>query len=101
MAFVKVANIADLPPDSLQEVQVGENYYAICNVAGEIHAMSGVCLHRGGPLGQGALHGTTVVCPWHGWEWDCRTGANSFDPDQKVATFPVKVEGAEIWIDVP
>ena len=101
MAFVKVATVADLAPDSLKEVTVGGNCYALCNAGGEIYAISGVCLHRGGPLGQGALQGTHVVCPWHGWEWDCRTGANDYDPDQKVATYPVQIEGADILIDIP
>jgi nitrite reductase (NADH) small subunit len=101
MAFVKVGTISALPPDSLQEVKAGENFYALCNVAGEVHALSGTCLHRGGPLGQGALHDTYIVCPWHAWEWDCRTGANDFDPTQKVATYPVKIEGEDILIDVP
>jgi nitrite reductase (NADH) small subunit len=63
--------------------------------------MAGVCLHRGGPLGQGALHGNHVVCPWHAWEWDCRTGANGYNPDQKLAKYPVKIEGEDILIDIP
>jgi nitrite reductase (NADH) small subunit len=101
MAFLKVASAADLPPGSLREVIVGENCYALCNVEGQVYAMAGLCLHRGGPLGEGALHGTNVVCPWHAWEWDCRTGANDFDPSKKVATYPVKIEGEDILIEIP
>ncbi len=100
MAFVKVASASELGPDSLMEVMVDGNCYALCNAAGEVYAISGVCLHRGGPLGQGALHGTQVVCPWHAWEWDCRTGANDYNPEQKVATYPVKIEGGDILIDI-
>ena len=100
MAFVKVATTSELAPDSLMEVTVDGNCYALCNSGGEVYAISGVCLHRGGPLGQGALHGTQVVCPWHAWEWDCRTGANDYNPEQKVATYPVKIEGGEILIDI-
>ena len=101
MPFVKVGSAGELPPDSLLEVTLGENCYALCNVAGDVYAMAGVCLHRGGPLGQGALHGNHVVCPWHAWEWDCRTGANDYNPDQKLATYPVKIEGEDILIDIP
>ena len=100
MAFIKVASVAEMAPDTMKEVTVGDNCYALCNVEGEIHAVSGVCLHRGGPLGQGALHGTIVVCPWHAWEWDCRTGTNTFNPEQRLATYAVKVEDGEILIDV-
>jgi nitrite reductase (NADH) small subunit len=82
-------------------VDVGEQTFAVCNVGGELYALDGICPHSGGPLGEGALHGSTLVCPWHAWEFDCRTGANDFDPDVTVATFPVKVDAGEILIDVP
>ena len=40
-------------------------------------------------------------CPFHGWEFDCRTGANDGDEDLKLATYPVKVEGGEILVELP
>jgi nitrite reductase (NADH) small subunit len=101
MPFVKVGSTGELPTDSMREVTVGENCYALCNVEGEVYAMAGLCLHRGGPLAEGALHGPKVVCPWHAWEWDCRTGANEYNPDQKTATYAVKLEGEDILIDIP
>jgi nitrite reductase/ring-hydroxylating ferredoxin subunit len=52
-------------------------------------------------LGQGALHGNNVVCPWHAWEWNCQTGANDFNPSQKVATYAVTLEGDDILLEVP
>ena len=101
MSLVKVAHLSQLPADSVTEVTVGNDIYALCNVGGRVTALSGTCLHRGGPLGQGALHGNYVVCPWHAWEWDCQTGANDYDPSQKVATFAVHVEGDDILLEVP
>ncbi|MGA2132863.1 MAG: Rieske (2Fe-2S) protein [Bryobacteraceae bacterium] len=101
MPLVKVASLSTLPADSVAEVTVGGDPYALCNVGGRVTALSGTCLHRGGPLGQGAIHGNNVVCPWHAWEWDCRTGANDFNPAQKVATYAVEVEGDDILLDVP
>jgi nitrite reductase (NADH) small subunit len=101
MAFVKVGLAAMLPPGTVMEAEVGANTYAICNAGGVLHALDGICPHSGGPLGAGALHGNTLVCPWHAWEYDCRTGVNDFDADVAVATFPVKIEGGEILIDVP
>ncbi len=101
MAFVKVTTVSELPPGSVMEAHVGENTFAVCNVEGELHALDGICPHAGGPLGEGALHGNTLVCPWHAWEYDCRTGVNDFDPDVSVAKFPVKIEGGDVLIDVP
>lgn len=101
MPLVKVASLSQLPADSVTEVIVGSEPYAICNVGGRVTALSGVCLHRGGPLGQGAIDRGRVVCPWHAWAWDCQTGANDFDESQKVPTFPVQVEGDDILLETP
>jgi nitrite reductase (NADH) small subunit len=101
MPFMKVARLGDLEEGSMREVTVGGNSYALCNVEGEVHAIAGLCLHRGGPLAEGALHGTKVVCPWHAWEWDCRTGVNDYNPDQRTSTYAVKIEGEDILVDIP
>ena len=101
MPIVKVAQLSQLPAESVTEVTVGADTYALCHFAGRVTAVSGVCLHRGGPLGQGTLHGNRVVCPWHGWEWDCQTGANDFDSSKKVPTFEVRVEGDDVLLQLP
>jgi nitrite reductase (NADH) small subunit len=89
-----------LPPGSVMEVTIGKNVYAICNAGGRIFAVSGVCPHAGGPLGHGALHDHMLVCPWHAWEYDCRSGENDFDPSICLETFTTKVEGDDILIDI-
>jgi len=101
MPFVRVAALAALPPGTLTEAVVGGNSYAVCNVDGEVHALDGICPHAGGPLGQGALHGDTLVCPWHAWEYNCRTAACLHADELKLETFPVKIEGGDVFIDVP
>jgi nitrite reductase/ring-hydroxylating ferredoxin subunit len=42
-----------------------------------------------------------VVCPWHAWEWDCQTGANDYDPAQRVATYPVTLDGDDVLVELP
>jgi len=101
MPLIKVASLSQIPADSVTEVTVGGEPYALCNVGGRITALCGTCLHRGGPLGQGTLDGDYVVCPWHGWEWNSQTGANDMDPAQRVATYAVEVRGDDILLDVP
>ena len=88
-----------LPPGSALHVRVGEDAVAVCNVAGALHAIDGICPHSGGPLGHGTLDGYMLTCPFHAWEFDCRTGASDFH-DVKLATYPVKVEDGEILVDV-
>jgi nitrite reductase/ring-hydroxylating ferredoxin subunit len=82
------------------QVELGEDTVAVCNADGEIHALDGVCPHAGGPLGQGALHGTTLVCPWHAWEYDCRTGVCVFSDEVKLDKFAVRIEGDDILVEV-
>jgi nitrite reductase (NADH) small subunit len=101
MPLLRVARLSALPPDSVMEVMVGEQPYAICNVGGAVRALSGVCLHRGGPLGQGQIHDGRVVCPYHLWEFDCATGEYDYDPAMRVPIFEVKIEGDDILIEVP
>lgn len=101
MPFVKVATLAQLPPDTVKEVLVGREPYAICNVGGTVRALSGVCIHHGGPLGQGQIHEGRVVCPFHLWEFDCTTGEYDYDPTKRVRTFEVKLDGEDILLQVP
>lgn len=99
MSFTKVGNLSALPAGEVMEAEVGGKAYAICNVEGALHAMEGTCPHRGGPLGHGALHGHALVCPWHAWEYDCRTGRNLMDDSVGVTTVAVKLDDDEILID--
>ena len=99
MAFVKVASLASLPPGTVTEVTVGDASYAICNVQGELHALDGICPHAGGPLGQGNVQDNLVICPWHEWAYDCRTGENDYDTGVKLDRFQVKAEGDDILLD--
>ena len=101
MAFLKVAELAQVPPESVLEVMVGEQPYAICNTGGQVRALSGICPHRGGPLGQGQIHEGHVLCPYHLWAFDCATGAYDYDRSKGVATFDVKVEDGAIYLQVP
>lgn len=101
MPLVKVKALAEFPPGAVEEIEAGEAFYAVCNVEGHLHCIEGTCPHAGGPLGQGNLNGNYVVCPWHGWEFDARTGLNDSDEDVKLATFPVVVQDGVVHIDVP
>jgi nitrite reductase (NADH) small subunit len=99
MPLLKVGPLEALPPGSVAEVETGGATYAICNFEGELHCLQGSCPHAGGPLGQGTLNGTLLTCPWHGWEFDCRSGVNDFDEDVQLETFPVVVQDRNIFIE--
>ena len=98
--FVKVAAVSDLPPGKAKSITVGEKMIALCNVDGTFYALDNVCLHRGGPLGEGYLDGDKLECPWHGWQFEVKTGCVSFNRKEKIPTYEVKVEGSDVLVAV-
>ena len=82
--------IEAVPPGSA--LLVGDA--AVFNVAGSFSATQAKCTHRGGPLHEGKLEGSTVTCPWHGTQYDVCTGAVLRGPAiEPVKTYRVIVEG--------
>jgi nitrite reductase/ring-hydroxylating ferredoxin subunit len=101
MPFVRIASQSDLPPNNeAREFPCGEKTICVANVNGTITAMDNVCLHRGGPLGQGTIEKGKVVCPWHGWAWDPSSGQAAHNPNAKVAVYPLKIENDDVLIEL-
>lgn len=98
--LVKVAERSSLPPGQGRVVQAEGRSIALFNVGGRFFALDNTCRHRGGPLGEGVLQGATVACPWHGWQYDVTTGASAVDPAVSVASYPCKVEGDDVFVEV-
>jgi len=96
--WVRVAGASELAPGSCMEAMVGGRAVALYNVDGTVYATANSCLHRGGPLGQGTLDGHTVMCPWHAWTWDVRTGENTANPSLCIPIYEVKVEEGEVLV---
>ncbi len=98
--FTKLTSQTDLPgADEAKEFPCGDKMICVANVNGEISAMDNVCLHRGGPLGEGVIEGGKVICPWHGWAWDPKTGTTDMG-SERLAVYPVKIEGGDVLIDL-
>jgi len=97
--FVKLATQSDLPTlNSVKEFPCGAKTICIANVNGVFSAMDNVCLHQGGPLGEGVILNGKVVCPWHGWEWDPQTGIH--DAHAKVAVYRMKIENGDVMVEI-
>jgi 3-phenylpropionate/trans-cinnamate dioxygenase ferredoxin subunit len=101
MAKHVVAALEELPPGSRKLVTIESRSIALFNIGGEFFALLDRCPHRGGSLCKGRLTGLVEAkepgryvysrpgeilrCPWHGWEFDIRTGRSRCDPE-KVRT---------------
>ena len=99
--FVKLASLDDLPEGGSLEVEHDGRIYALFNVDGVISAIDGICPHQGGPLADGPMDGTCVTCPWHGWQFDVRTGKTPLNSRLTLPVFEVKVEGPDVLVSVP
>jgi nitrite reductase/ring-hydroxylating ferredoxin subunit len=96
---------ADLPPGARRLVRVGRIEVGVFNVDGTILAYRNICPHAGAPVCEGSVSGTTLPsavyeyklghtgcilrCPWHGWEFDLRTGEHLVDPETRLKNLPV------------
>jgi nitrite reductase (NADH) small subunit len=94
------ARRGDVPEGTGKIVEIGGRTLALFHANGEFYAIDNACKHRGGPLGEGEIYGTCVVCPWHGWEYDFATGCNVDDPSMKLACFAVKLDGEDVLVEI-
>jgi nitrite reductase (NADH) small subunit len=99
--FIKLTTQSDLPAaDEAKEFSCGGKMICVANVNDDYSALDNVCLHLGGPLGEGSIENGKVVCPWHGWQYDPKTGAAEDHPGLKVKTYPIKIENGDVFIDL-
>ena len=109
-----VCRTSDLGPGELTSAQVGPIPVVVIRASdGTLHGLVAKCLHQGGPLDKGKLYehmtpgvglgeyipqeGCEVLkCPWHGYEYDIRTGCVIADPSRRLQQIAVREEGEEI-----
>lgn len=96
--FVRVAGTADVKPGSGIVAEVNGKAIAVFNIGDTFYAIDNTCTHRGGPLGEGDVEGEVVSCPWHGWQFNIKTGACATNPSARVTVYETKVEGADIKV---
>src|SRR5262245_5151750 len=96
--YVKTIPVSDLAPGKATEVWVEGRAVALYNVGGQVYATNNTCIHRGGPLGQGMLEGTVIMCPWHAWTFDVTTGENTVNAELKVGCREVKIEDGHVFV---
>lgn len=114
MAVYPVAAVEELPEGTYKIVNVEGRSIGLYNVKGEYFAIHNYCPHQGAELCRGHIGGTTlespvyeyiygreqeiVRCPWHGWEFDLKTGKSLFSERVRTRTYPVRVENGQVGI---
>lgn len=98
---VTVARTDEIPPGGRKVVQIGETYVLVVNIGGEYYAIEDVCTHDGNELADGVIEGHVIECSRHGARFDFRTGRGTFPAVTPVQTFPVRIAGEDVQIDLP
>ena len=98
-AWHDVGSEQELKRSPLSEVRVGRKRIALSWADGSFGAVSGVCNHAGGPLGEGRLDGDYVICPWHYWKFHRLTGEGEpgYEAD-RVPRHDVRAEGGRVYV---
>jgi nitrite reductase/ring-hydroxylating ferredoxin subunit len=98
-AFVDVCAVDDIPDRRARTVCVSGERVAVFKYDGRVSAVSNVCRHQNGPLGEGKIVDGCIVCPWHGYEYRPADGCAPPPFSEKLPTFAVKVVNGRVLID--
>ena len=80
------------------EVMIKERVIAVFRCEGELFAMDGMCAHQGGPVAQGEVEHGCVTCPWHGWQYELKTGVQTINRQPLQETFQVRENAGVIEV---
>jgi len=98
--FRKACAVNDIPDNRAKIVSFGGERIAIFKYDNKISAISNVCKHQNGPLGEGMIIDGCVTCPWHGYQYLPHNGCSPPPFKEKVGTYDVKIVNGEVWINL-
>lgn len=96
--FVDACAVAEIPKNRARIVCISGERVAIFKYDGKISAVSNVCQHQNGPLGEGIIVYGCITCPWHGYQYQPDTGASPPPFVEKVPTFNVRVKNGRVFV---
>lgn len=96
--YVEVCDVASIPEKQATVVSLNGERVAVFRYDDKISALSNVCRHQNGPLGEGRILDGCVTCPWHGYQYLPETGASPPPFTEKVSTFCTRVVDGRVWV---
>lgn len=102
MPFVKVADTEAIPVGQGVLVENrGVNVAVFNGGNGRFYACGAICPHEDGPLAEGWLEGGSLVCPWHGFDFNLQTGRCLVDERLTIPVYPSRVAEGAVEVDLP
>lgn len=97
--FIEVCKVKEIPEKHACIATVSGERVAVFKYDGKISAVSNVCQHQNGPLGEGEIIDGCITCPWHGFQYLPETGASPPPFTEKVPTFDVKIADGKVFVN--
>ncbi|MGB6384422.1 MAG: nitrite reductase small subunit NirD [Terriglobales bacterium] len=99
--WIRITNCENIPLREGRAVKVGGHHIAVFNLGNRFLAVDNRCPHNGGPLADGIVSGTTVVCPLHAWKIDLECGGVTTPANTAAClrTFPTRVEEGVVLLE--
>jgi nitrite reductase/ring-hydroxylating ferredoxin subunit len=100
LTWFDVGNVDVVGANEVTVVRAGHHAIALSRTDEGWGAVTNRCPHQGGPLGEGMIEGCWLICPWHGWEYDPKTGETPGPFDDKVQSYSVEVRDDRVFVGV-
>jgi nitrite reductase (NADH) small subunit len=98
--FVDIGPLDAIPRQGARVVKTAQGCVAVFRTMDDqVFALEDRCPHKGGPLSEGIVHGTSVTCPLHNWVFDMNSGAAQGADEGQVRTYATKIQGGRILLD--
>ncbi|KMK68011.1 nitrite reductase small subunit NirD [Puniceibacterium sp. IMCC21224] len=99
--WIDIGPITAIPVRGARVIKTAQGCVAVFRTTkDEIFAVDDRCPHKGGPLSEGIVHGASVTCPLHNWVFDLATGMAKGADQGQIGTYPLRVEGGRMLLDV-
>lgn len=96
--YLEVCAVGDIPEDRAKIICLSGERVAVFRYQGKVSAVSNVCQHQNGPLGEGRIVDGCITCPWHGYQYLPDSGASPPPFEEKIPTFNVRVRQGKVWV---
>jgi nitrite reductase (NADH) small subunit len=99
--WIRICSVDEAPPAG-EAIEVAAREMSLClaNSGGELCAIDNRCPHRGGPLAQGSIEGGSIVCPWHSWTFNLKTGVAESPVHDRVRAYAVRIENDDVFVQI-
>jgi nitrite reductase/ring-hydroxylating ferredoxin subunit len=101
MAWEEVGALSGLADGEMSQFARQNDAFVVCRIGQEVFVLDDECPHAGGPLSMGNFSPPLLICPWHAWEFDCRSGQCVHSSKAALKRYPVELRDGRIFADLP